>query len=198
MLDQLQFQLRRRANDLLRATDVGDARQLDQNLVVRAVPGNDRFGHAQFVHTALDRLQRLRDGFLAKLVRDVGAHREGVSPRARCAVEHRLDVRQELTERRVLLGRHAIDAKLRRAGHGDRPGDVLRLHLLAQTVRRGLGLESDRVVGLHPHHQVDAALQIETQTNFLLRGVKGIHRQRDDADDDKELPTQVLRHVQLP
>ena len=99
-----------------RATSVTPG-QLHQNLVVLAVPGDDRLGHAQLVDAPLDRLQRLRDRFLAQLTGDVRPHREGVAAGAGRAVEDQLDVGEQLPKRRVLVGRHALDAELGRAGH---------------------------------------------------------------------------------
>ena len=60
LLDQLQLEQRRRADDFLGARDVGDAGQLHQDLIGRALSGDDRLGDAQLVDPALDGLQRLR------------------------------------------------------------------------------------------------------------------------------------------
>ena len=71
LLDQLQLEQRRRSNDLLGAVDVGDAGQLHQDLIGRAVAGDDRLGDAELVDAALDRLQRLVDRVFAQLDDDV-------------------------------------------------------------------------------------------------------------------------------
>ena len=71
LLDLLQLELRGRADDFLRAVDVGHARQLHQDLIGGAVARDDRLGDAQLVDAALDGLQRLVDGVLAQLDDDV-------------------------------------------------------------------------------------------------------------------------------
>ena len=71
LLDLLQFELRRRSNDLLGAIDVGDAGQLHQDLIGGAVARDDRLGDAELVDAALDRLQRLVDRVFAQLDDDV-------------------------------------------------------------------------------------------------------------------------------
>ena len=104
--------------------------------------------------------------------------------------------RRAVAAARVLVRRDALDAELGRARprDGARLGDVRGLQLLAQPIGRRFGLDPDRVVGLHAQHEVHAALQIETETDLLLRRIERADRQRDDADDDEELPTQILRH----
>ena len=78
-LDELQLEERRRPDDLLRAADVGDARELHENLIAGLTVARDvRLGDAQLVDAAVDRLERLDDGLLAHVLRDVRLHREVV------------------------------------------------------------------------------------------------------------------------
>ena len=79
LLDLLQLELRGRADDFLRAVDVGHAGQLHQDLIGGAVARDDRLGDAELVDAALDRLQRLVDRVLAQLDDDVRLEREGVA-----------------------------------------------------------------------------------------------------------------------
>ena len=83
LFDLLQLELRGRSDDFLGARHVGHAGQLHQDLIGGAVTRHDRFGDAELVDAALDRLQRLVDGVLAKLDDDVRLEREGVAAGAR-------------------------------------------------------------------------------------------------------------------
>ena len=196
LLDQLELEQRRGADDLLGPVDVGHAGQLHQDLVVAAVAGDHRLGHAELVDPALDGLQRLVHRLLAELVDDHRLQAEGVvGPRLRPVVGE-VDVDQRLAELRVLRRRHPGDAELAAAGHGHpADGDVLGAQGLAQPVGRRLGLDPQRVVGLHPHHQVHPALEIEAEAHLFLGRREGPDRQPEHGHDGQQFPAQVLRHV---
>ena len=141
LLDQLQLELRGRADDLLGAVHVGHAGQLHQDLVGGAVARHDRLGDAQLVDAALDRLQRLVHRVVAQLVDDVRLEREGVAcRRSATAVVVDVDLGQRVAERRILVGRTPATRELRRARStvDAADGDVRGLQLLAQPVGRGL------------------------------------------------------------
>jgi hypothetical protein len=74
LVDQAQLQPRRRPDDLFGAANIAHTWQLHENLVPRAIPGHDGFGDAQFVDSTFDRLERLRDRLIAKLVGHVRLH----------------------------------------------------------------------------------------------------------------------------
>ena len=73
-------------------------------------------------------------------------------------------------------------------------GDLRGLQLLAQPIGGGLGFEPQRVVGLHAQHQVHAALEVETELHLLVGRIERPDRQADDAENDEDFPTNVLRH----
>ena len=52
-------------------------------------------------------------------------------------------------------------------------GDVARLQLLAQPLHLLLGLQPQRIVGLHAQHEVDAALQVEAELELLVHQPAG-------------------------
>ena len=67
-LDELQLELRRRSDDLLRVPDVGDARELHENLVAGLTVARDvRLGDAELVDAAVDRVERLHHRLLAQI-----------------------------------------------------------------------------------------------------------------------------------
>ena len=79
----------------------------------------------------------------------------------------------------------AGDAEL--VGRGQRDAadrDVLGAQRLAQPVGGGLGLDAQRVVGLHPQHEVHTALEVEAEADLLVGRIEREHRQRDYAQDD--------------
>ena len=91
LLDDLQLEEAGRPDDFLRAVDIGHARQLHEDLIVVLPLLRDaRFGDAELVDAALDRLARLGDRFFAQAQLDVRLHRERVGPvDARVALEIR-------------------------------------------------------------------------------------------------------------
>ena len=156
----------------LRALDVGDAGQLHENLIaVVALLRDARLGDAELVDAALDRLPRLHDGFVAQVHLDVRLHRERVG-----AVAARSCDRSWPAPRRPPAGtpRPAPAARLRRGSASGRAtrgssADALGLQqLLAQPLHLLLGLEPQRIVGLHAQHEVHAALQVEPELELLV------------------------------
>ena len=88
-------------------------------------------------------------------------------------------------------------------------GTVRFVELFAQPLHLDLGLESQRVIGLHAQDQVHAALEVEPELELLVhqhggrmnatpRGEQGIDanggKRHEDDDDGDEFPAKV-RHV---
>ena len=194
LLDNLQLEERRVADDFLGARHVGHARELHQNLVGRSLAGDDRLGDAQLVDAALNRLQRLVHSLFAKLRRDVRPHRVGLAAAgARGPAEDRIHLRCGLPEGLWIL--NARGDELRRARHLEAHVlDAGAAQRLAQPLDGRFGLDLQRLVGLHPHHQVNAALQVEAEVDLLLRRVERPDSQGDHADDDDQLPADILIH----
>ena len=205
--DDLQLEEAGRSDDALRALDVGDAGQLDEDLVV-ALLRDARLGDAELVDAALDRLARLDDRLLAQVDLDVRLHRERVAAvHAAAAVEVRLHLVGGRPERRVLRRRHAVDLEMDRIGRVHvRDRDVARLQLFAQPLHLLLGHQPQRIVGLDAEHEVDAALQIESELELLVhqparrrqmvaRGQDRIDPEPEEHDEDGEngddLPAKV-------
>ena len=170
LLDELQLEQRRRADDFLRARDVGDAGQLHQNLVGRALPGHDRLGDAQLVDPALDGLERLRDGLLPELASRCSA------ASCRCSGPRRTTGRTPYRPQPPPAGTPGRSESLRRR---TRSGLVTSsfaywtpavAQRLAQPLDGRFGLDPQRGVGLHAHDQVHAALQVEAEIDLLLGG----------------------------
>ena len=118
LFDDFQLEQPGRPDNLLRALDVGDARQLNQNLVAALTLLRDvGLGDAELVHATLDGLSRLHHRVVAKVDHDVGLHRERVSTvGARAAIEVGLDFDGGLSERGVLGRRHPLDTEMGRVG----------------------------------------------------------------------------------
>ncbi len=198
LFDDLQFEETGGADDFLRALDVGDARQLHENLVaVGALLRDARFGDAQLVHAALDRLTRLDDRLVAEVQLDIRPHSERVDAvGAGAALEVRRHFVGDLAERRVLRGRHAFDADVHRVGCLDlRDRDVLGLQLFAQPLALLIRDQAERVFGLHAQHEMDAALQVQPELQRLVHQPGGLgdavalRDERVDADrreDDED------------
>ena len=151
--------------------DVGDAGQLDQDLVaVVALLRDARLGDAQLVDAPLDRLARLDDRFVAQVHLDVRLHRERVGAAdARTAVEVRLHVVRGRPERRVLRLGNALHVEVCRiVGQQIGDGDVGLLQRLAQLLHRLLGLDLQRIVGLDAQHEMHAALEVEPELELLV------------------------------
>ena len=193
LLDQLQLEDGRRADDVLRPLHVGHAGKLHHQLVGGALAGDDRLGHAKLVDAALDRLQGLRDRFLAQLVRDVRSHHVGISPGARLPVEDSVGFDRRLAERLVVLD--ALDHELRRAGGFEtRHGHAGHAQCFAQAFDRRFRLEAQRIVSLDAQDEMDAAFQVEPEPALLLRRVEREDEQPEDAEDDEDFPAQILVH----
>ena len=114
-----------------------------------------------------------------------------------------------MPERGVLFRRHPLDAEFgrrdeRRVAHVHLAGR----QLLAQPLHLGLGLDAQRIVGLHAQHEVHAALQVEPQLQRLVEQPGRLrdavarrddridaHRGEHDEDDENgdDLPAQI-RH----
>ena len=202
VLDQLDLEQPRAADDRLRALDIRDTRQLYQDLVAEptvcaAVRRDDRLGHTKLVDTTLDRLQRLPHRLLAQHPLSTREHPIGVgATRLHLAV---VDRPQQLVGDILKvpdpLGGHTFDPYLGRRDRRDRgQHDAVDNRLLAQRLGAGLGLDQQRVVGLHLHHQMRTATQVQTQTDLLRRRVDRKDSQPHHADDQQHLPAQVLRH----
>ena len=193
LLYELQLEQRRPSDDLLRAIDIGDARQLHQNLVGRALPRDDRLRHTQLVDATLDGLLGLRDRLLAKLDRNVRPHRIGVAARAGRPAEHGVHLDSRLPECLVVLD--TFGDKLGRARHFElrvcHGGDVERL---AEPLGSGFGFNAQRGVGLHAHDEMDPAFQIEAEIHLLAGWIERPDRQGDHRKDEDDLPAQIFFH----
>ena len=192
---------------------VGDAGQLHENLV-RPLLRDVRLGHAQLVHTPVDGLPRLDDRIGAQLVLDVGLHREGVAAVGpRTAIEAGRKIGGPITERRVLRRRDALDPNLGNGRRGHHRRDVAHAQRFAQLLGRLIRLQPQRIIGFDAQHQMDAALQIETELELLLlhpgRRRPVVHRRDDRIDADRreddehnqnrdDLRANVLVHDELP
>ena len=194
LLHQLQFQLRGGLDDRLGPVDVGHARQLHQQVVLlRTLLRDERLGHAQLVHAALDRLLRLLDRRDGQVAGDVRLHRERVAAGARLAVVRRLERDPGLTDRGVLRRRDPGHLELRRAGDVDgHPGHASRLERLPEPFAGRGGLELQGLVGVHAQHEVDAALEVESQPDLLARRDDRPQAGADDDDDEDDAPAKVV------
>ena len=192
LLDQLELEQPRGADDLLRAGDILDTRQLHQDLVAgHAVRRDDRLGHTELVDTTLDRLQRLLHRRLSQRPLDTRLHRPGVATtRPRLAVvAHLQQLAGDIPEVLVPVGGHTLDPYLGGGDRGDRGQRDAVVHgLLAQLLGVGLGLDTQRVVGLDPHHQMHAATQVQTEANLVLRRVDRKDGRRHHERDRHHLP----------
>ena len=138
-LDELQLELRRRPDDLLRMADVGHARELHENLIAGlTVAGDVRLGNTQLVDAPVDRIERLDDSLLAEILRDVRLHREVVGAGYAglpVVVRARLRV-GDPAEVRITILRHTLDVKARGRRGVDGPHrDVGRLAALRGSAR---------------------------------------------------------------
>ncbi len=169
LLDELQLEHAGRADDLLRAVDVGYAGQLDEDLV-GALLRDARFGDAKLIDAPLDGLPRLHDSFLAKPLRDVRTHAERVAAAgAGAAVEIDGLLLSGLTERLLLPGRHTVDAERRHIEDRDVRRHAAALQLFLETAAVLLGLHAQGVVGLHAQHKVHAPLEVETKLQLVIQ-----------------------------
>ena len=159
-----------RPDDPLRPLDIGDSRQLDENLIAAALLRDARLGDAELVDAPLDRLARLHDRLVAQRHLDVRLHRERVGAvRAGAAVEVGLDFGRHLPEGGVLGRRDAFDDEADRIGSRDVPdGDAARHQLRAQPLHLLLGRQPQRIVGLHAQDEVHAALQVEPELELTV------------------------------
>ena len=181
-LDDLQLEQRRRPDDLLGALHVGHARQLHQDLV-GAAPCAATIGSA--TPSSLTRRSIVCSACVTASSRsvplDVRLHREACRCRRRrtrgcrsCSISV-----AELPEQRVLRLGHAGDRNRRRAvrrgGRRRRCSAVVKL--LAQPLGSSASrLDPQRIVGLHAHDEVHAALEVEAEANRLLQRVERPHR----------------------
>ena len=169
--DELELELRRAADDLLRAIDVGDARQLHEDLVIRGAVGRDvRLGDAQLVHPPIDGFARLHDGLVPHVLLDVRLHREFVGATGtRGAIVLRGGLfLGDAAELGIAILRHTLDLEglfrcqgNRRYVHAGRP------QRFAQLFARRRGVDPERVPGMDPHDEMDAAFEIQAELQLL-------------------------------
>jgi len=209
LLDNLQLEKAGRTDDLFRTVDVGDARQLDQDLVaVRALLRNARLGHAELVHPALNRLACLNDGLFPECQHHVGFHPERVGAvGARVAIEVGADLVGGCAERRVLVGGDTLDFERFVADQCEvRAVDFRIRQQLAEALHLGFALDAERIVGLDAQHEMDATLEVEPEfQNPIRQHLRARHAvaRRDDrvhpygAEDDgdgdgcEQFPAQI-------
>ena len=87
---------------------------------------------------------------------------------------------------RVLRLRHPFDADVDGVGRVDLGHrDVLVLELLAEPLALLIGDEAEGVFRLHAQHEVDAALQIQTQMDTVFPVLNDLRLGLGDADDEE-------------
>ncbi len=190
LLHQLQLELRRGLDDRLGPIDVGDAGQLNQEVVLLGpLLRDDRLGHAQLVDSALDGHPRLHDGGDLHVTGDVRLHRERVAPGARLPIEQRLQVHGRLPEDRVLRRLEAGHLELRRAEDGDGDaGHAGRFQRLSEPLAAVHRFQLERLFGIDAEDEMDAALEVEAQPDLLLRRDDRPQARADDDDDEGYAP----------
>ena len=205
----LSSSMRRVADDLLRAGDVGHPRQLHEDLVVGLPVARDvRLGHAELVDAAIDRLQRLHDRLLAHVRCDVRLHREFVGAAgARAAI-----VIASPSVRRRCGGtrRRDLPGPLR---HGTSSATSTRSTLTLTPAVRSASRSCSLVVVVWilsassvctRMHEVHAALEVEPELQ-LLRGkpagsgqVVSLRQDRVDADGEENRRTRATHREKFP
>ena len=174
-----------------------DAGQLHEDLILAALPRDDRLGDAQLVDAALDRLQRLVDRLPAQLVLDVRLHAEGRRPRRGAAVEDRLDIDRGVAKGRLVL--NPLDTELARRVHGDiRERHAGPRQRVAHPFGGRFRFDPHGIVGLDSEDQMHAALQVEAEIDLLVGRIEGPDRQGDHRDGEAHSPPEVLHHCWLP
>ena len=209
--EELQLEERRGLNDVLGARDVGDARQLDEQLVaVVAVRGDIGFGHAELIHATVDRVVRLHHRLFAEAPGDVGAHGElvGAADRRRTIVVGGGLLLRDAAELGVFVLRDAFDPEGRWRRDVDRAHRHARgRQRLTKLLSHRLGRNAQGVVAVHPHHQMHAALEVEAELQLLGhqprrgRQAEALRedwidphggKDDDDGEDCESLPAKVL------
>ena len=203
VVDQLELQQRRLADEGLGALRILDTRQLDQDAVL-ALPSDRRLGHPELVDAVADRLDALPD----REVRDGPClalrHREREPRGGLVRALHLQGAELASGRERVvppLRGRELHGELAALAGHA-RDADALALKGGLEVLGGALELVLDRLVDLDAEHEMDAALQIEAQIDALLRRVHVPERSQDsgnhDADPKPEVPRHLCRAGPLP
>ena len=126
-----------------------------------------RLGHAQLVDAAIDRLQRLIDRLLAQVALDDRLHREFVG----AAGERVAVVVGRRRPRRPRPGTASHDRAARRRRGTSSATTTVRPPMVVPPVRQRLAQllarrrrgQLQRVVGVDPHDEVDAALEVEPE-----------------------------------
>src|SRR5436189_289090 len=177
--DEAELQLRGRLDDVLHARRVVDARELDDDTVVR-FRNDDRLRDAQRVDAAIDRLDGLRHRVALELRLRLRLHVEAEAVADRRDLERREEVSGNalVVRRRNARGRIGDERQVVDAANG-RHRQVLRLCLRAQRVHALIGLEAHGLVDVHAHHQMHAAFEVESALDRL-----GIARRRNDGDGE--------------
>jgi hypothetical protein len=89
----------------------------------------------------------------------------------------------------VSVVRDPLDADLGRRNRLEpRRGHAGAGQAFAQPIGSRLRLDSQRVVGVHPEHQVDAALEVEAESDAFGRRHERPERQTDDDRNGEKSP----------
>ena len=172
--DGLQFEAGLALDQLLDALGIVDAGHLDQNLVILGAPVklNGRFGDAKRVDSLLDDRARLFGGLAAEEVGGRFIEVEGNTGRIGRGRDIP-DVTPEdgeefLTDLGVGVGALGLDDKAT-VGRGldVSKSDRALLQFIDRLLTVSFGDGLNVVVGLHLHHQVGSAAEVESEPNIL-------------------------------
>ena len=196
-LHEPEFQLGRCPDDLLCPRDVLVARQLHQDLVAGASVGrDDRFCDTQLVDASPDGLHRLGHGLFADHDFFAGAQAERPVAAADAA---------EIPTRPA-EGDNVPD--LAEAGiiqiQDGEPSESFRFHVceinllvveaFCELLGSLVGQDPHRVLGMHPHDEMDAALEIQPQHDPVPGRVDHIYQPRDQQKEQNPFKAKTSGH----
>jgi hypothetical protein len=175
------FEHRRRANQVSHARWIVHTRQFHQNFVVRAglpVLLHGLLSQTELVYTVADRVDRAlhRIGLQFDQVGRLQPQHVVGGIGGGCNIG-RIALAQHAAEGARLQGRHTLDGNLHRIGLSHRlrivavhagPSEVLLFHVLLEPLHGLVGVGLHGVLHLNLQHQVAAALQIQPEPDIVL------------------------------
>ena len=200
LIEQLELEQRRLADQGLGPFGILNTRQLDQDAVL-ALTGDGRLGHAELIHAIADRLDALAHGEIGQpLDLGIGEHElEGPGGRVLVAAQEPSELVRRGQRVVPVLGRGELDGDRGTALAGDAGNaDALALEGGLQILGRPIGLAGDGLVGLHAQDQMDASLEVEAEVDRFLRRVEVPERPQDDDGNDRDPDPDPSRHLSPP